>query len=108
MYALLYVNAREMRYIKSRNLCARLIFIKLFIYIIIKLYRSFSFFFFFSFYIQDADQSSFILLFQPLNMQLQQVTRESVPDFLVVQHLFNGSITELKAKFENHIAKELD
>lgn len=33
---------------------------------------------------------------------------ESVPDSLVVEHLFNGSITELKAKFENHVAKELD
>lgn len=37
---------------------------------------------------------------------LLQVTIESVPDFL--EHLFNGSITELKAKFEKRAAKELD
>jgi hypothetical protein len=37
-------------------------------------------------------------------------TRGSVPNFLIVQHSFNASITGLKAKFQQHAAagKELD
>lgn len=49
------------------------------------------------------------LLFQALNyVQLQQVTGKRAGFSTVVEHLFNGSITELKAKFEKHAVKELD
>lgn len=67
------------------------------------------FFFHFAYTRRKSKRVEFYLCcFKPLITCNYNKLLESVSYSLVVEHLFNESITELKAKFENHVTKELD